>query len=688
MAPTIQTQAQREDGHRSSSHRTVPERSGVVCRVKYCNSLPDIPFDPKFITYPFDQHRFVQYKATSLEKQHKHDLLTEPDLGVTIDLINPDTYRIDPNIVLDPADEKLLEEEIQAPTSSKRSQQHAKVVPWMRKTEYISTEFNRYGVSNDKVEVKIGVSVKQQFTEEEIYKDRDSQIAAIEKTFEDAQKNITQHYSKPRVTPVEVLPVFPDFKMWINPCAQVIFDSDPAPKDVSGSAAVDMMSQAMIRGMMDEEGNQFVAYFLPNEDTLRKRKRDVEEELDYMPEELSQQHAKVVPWMRKTEYISTEFNRYGVSNDKVEVKIGVSVKQQFTEEEIYKDRDSQIAAIEKTFEDAQKNITQHYSKPRVTPVEVLPVFPDFKMWINPCAQVIFDSDPAPKDVSGSAAVDMMSQAMIRGMMDEEGNQFVAYFLPNEDTLRKRKRDVEEELDYMPEELYDYKIAREYNWNVKNKASKGYEENYFFIFRDGDGVYYNELETRVRLSKRRAKAGAQSTTNAVLVCKHRDMNEKELEAQEARRAQLENHEPEDEEEDMDKDTQDSGDEKEKGSESENSDSGSDRDEEDDRRGDNDEEEDEDEEEEERKGSGSESGEDRQARDEEEIFGSDDDSEEDDEGGARRRRRSGSEDEDAEEEGGRASGSASPAHSSSGQSEGGGGQSGSERGSDSSDGSDSE
>lgn len=36
--------------------------------------------------------------------------------------------------------------------------------------------------------------------------------------------------------------------------------------------------------------------------------------------------------------------------------------------------------------------------------------------------------------------------------------------------------------------------------------------------------------RVRLSKRRAKAGTQSTTNAVLMCKHRDMNEKELEAQ--------------------------------------------------------------------------------------------------------------------------------------------------------------
>ncbi|XP_043975168.1 RNA polymerase II-associated factor 1 homolog isoform X2 [Gambusia affinis] len=527
MAPTIQTQAQREDGHRPSSHRTVPERSGIVCRVKYCNSLPDIPFDPKFITYPFDQHRFVQYKATSLEKQHKHELLTEPDLGVTIDLINPDTYRIDPNILLDPADEKLLEEDIQAPSSSKRSQQHA----------------------------------------------------------------------------------------------------------------------------------------------------------------------KVVPWMRKTEYISTEFNRYGVSNEKVEVKIGVSVKQQFTEEEIYKDRESQISAIEKTFEDAQKSVTQHYSKPRVTPVEVLPVFPDFKMWINPCAQVIFDSDPAPKDISGPAGVEMMSQAMIRGMMDEEGNQFVAYFLPNEETLRKRKRDVDEGVDYMPEDLYDYKIAREYNWNVKNKASKGYEENYFFIFRDGDGVYYNELETRVRLSKRRAKAGAQSTTNAVLVCKHRDMNEKELEAQEARKAQLENHEPEDEEEDMDmdKDMQDSGDEKEKGSgsEAENSGSESEREEEDQEQSD---EEDEDRGKRRRKasGSGSESGEERtrEMRDEVEIFGSDDDSDDNEpKNSARSSGEEGSGSEDEAEN--RRSRSASPARSdhSSDRSET-HAPSGSERGSDSSEASDSE
>lgn len=34
-------------------------------------------------------------------------------------------------------------------------------------------------------------------------------------------------------------------------------------------------------------------------------------------------------------------------------------------------------------------------------------------------------------------------------------------------------------------------------------SKGYEENYFFVFRD-DAVTYNELETRVQLRKRRVQ----------------------------------------------------------------------------------------------------------------------------------------------------------------------------------------
>lgn len=94
-------------------------------------------------------------------------------------------------------------------------------------------------------------------------------------------------------------------------------------------------------------------------------------------------------------------------------------------------------------------------------------------------------------------------------MDESGEQFVAYFLPTDETMEKRRKDFVNEVLYDDDEEYEYNMAREYNWNVKSKASKGYEENYFLVMRQ-DGVYYNELETRVRLNKRRQKIGQPQT----------------------------------------------------------------------------------------------------------------------------------------------------------------------------------
>ena len=207
------------------------------------------------------------------------------------------------------------------------------------------------------------------------------------------------------------------------------------------------------------------------------------------------------------------------------------------DENLYLDRESQILAINKTFESAKKPITSHPGKPGVKPVEILPVFPDFDLWKYPFAQVMFDADPAPIEKEKE-----MSQAMIRGVMDESGEQFVAYFLPAEDTMNKRKVDELEGRDYTEEQEYEYNMAREYNWNVKNKATKDYDENYFFVWRD-DCVCYNELETRVKLSKRRVKHNAPS--NSKLVVKHRQLNEQEYKIQEIRNSQLEP--PQDEEE---------------------------------------------------------------------------------------------------------------------------------------------
>ena len=129
MPPTVQ-----QPGRSSRDRRTkqTEKQKQLVGRVRYSNTLPDIPFDPKFISYPFEANRFVQYNPTSLERNFKFDLLTEHDLGVGIDLINPDAYAIDPAVVVDIEDERLLEEETSSSTDSKRSRHHNKAVSWLR----------------------------------------------------------------------------------------------------------------------------------------------------------------------------------------------------------------------------------------------------------------------------------------------------------------------------------------------------------------------------------------------------------------------------------------------------------------------------------------------------------------------------------------------------------------------------
>ncbi|KAM7542287.1 hypothetical protein Aperf_G00000016948 [Anoplocephala perfoliata] len=347
----------------------------VLCRVKYHNNLPELPFDPKFLAYPFESSRFVQYAATSLERNHKHELLCQSNVGVDVDLIDPEAFKIDRNGPLHPDDEKLLEDDDPNADNDRRSR-HRRSVAWMRKTEYLSTE----------------------------------------------------HYNK--------------------------------------------------------------------------------------------------------------FNK----SEKIETKLGHNVKQRFSEEIVYRDKDSQIRAIESTFTAAKKPITNHYSKRDVRAVEVLPVLPDFVLWKYPCAQVIFDDDPT----RSSEHPEEVNEAVIRGMVDNIGDHFVVYFLPTEETKEQRRRDAENHVAYSEDVLYEYDQAREYNWNVKNKTMANYEESYFFVFRDASeeypaGVFYNELETRVRLSKRRKVRSAFGRPQPVrvdtgkvrLMVKHREFNFEESQAQLAR-----------------------------------------------------------------------------------------------------------------------------------------------------------
>jgi len=240
-----------------------------IFKSQYRNTLPDLPSEPKFMQCPFiPLSRFVEYRSTTLEKNYRYELLTEDSSMVKIDLIDPMAYHFNPHekIPLNPKDERLLEDESISQQNIKRSQQHSKVVPWMRKTEYIGTEFSRFGGD------RLKTATKKKTEQEVFYGDRESQIAAIDKTFSDARIPAKKHYSKPGVYAMEETPVLPDVELWKLNFVHSLFDIDPLPYD-EGAARESKLQHAIIRGMMDKEGH-FVGYFAPNESTLRRLKID------------------------------------------------------------------------------------------------------------------------------------------------------------------------------------------------------------------------------------------------------------------------------------------------------------------------------------------------------------------------------------------------------------------------------
>jgi RNA polymerase II-associated factor 1 len=93
------------------------------------------------------------------------------DLGIPIDLVLPETYENnDPSASLDPTDAALLEEEVLQQPESKRAKQHARNVSWLRRTEYISTEYSRPHSSMEGAENKVGYSVKKRLQSMDTYK--------------------------------------------------------------------------------------------------------------------------------------------------------------------------------------------------------------------------------------------------------------------------------------------------------------------------------------------------------------------------------------------------------------------------------------------------------------------------------------------------------------------------------------
>ncbi|KAK5965093.1 RNA polymerase II-associated factor 1 [Trichostrongylus colubriformis] len=273
-----------QPNHKPNSGKHKSRGPDFICKPRFRNTLPDVPFPGKFLPCPFvELERFIDYKPTSLEMEYKFEVQCEMDIGLNLDLIDPNTYKVDNSseIQLNEKDALLLEDEDSNAKQIKRSAQHSKVVPWMRKTQYISSEFNRFGVAADRQEIKVGYNLTKNKENLNIFRDRQSQINLITKSFEDSKVPIRKHFSKKGVTALEEIPILPDFTLWKYPFAVVQFDVDPTPTSFAPELCDSMVTQSYIKGMQDDDGEQFVAHFIPTVETLQKKLNDKEEGRDF-----------------------------------------------------------------------------------------------------------------------------------------------------------------------------------------------------------------------------------------------------------------------------------------------------------------------------------------------------------------------------------------------------------------------
>lgn len=256
--------AKRKSSGKQSLSESLPQ---LVCPVHFTNTLPPIPFPPKFLPFPFNPDRFVEYKDTSLIRGYKYKLAFPNNGTIPVELLNPGKYATPVGARLDQTDKTLA-----TMSHSMQEQQRRQLMEvqtsWLRKAEYLGPEVRFLGTNHSSDN-----KVRADGAEEAHLKDRDSQVRSILKSFEHAQE-VPVHPTRPDLTPVEVMPLLPDQDLWLYPFAQVHFDTDPLSRDRRSALETDRLQQALVMAQRaEDQKDEFLSYFLPTRKCVAERKR-------------------------------------------------------------------------------------------------------------------------------------------------------------------------------------------------------------------------------------------------------------------------------------------------------------------------------------------------------------------------------------------------------------------------------
>ncbi|GLT49017.1 hypothetical protein SLA2020_226030 [Shorea laevis] len=268
-----------------------------LCMLKFQNELPDPSAQPKLMAWRKDTDQFTKYTITSLEKLYKPQLFVEPDLGITLDLLDLSVYK-PPSVrpPLAPEDEELLHgDEAVTPVKKdgirRKERPTDKGVSWLVKTQYISPLSMEY-VKQSLTE-KQAKELREMKRERNIFENlnnRERQTKAIETSFE-VSKLPPVHATNKNLKPVKVTPLLPDFDRENDQFVLVSFDNAPmADLEIYGklksSVRDDHEAKAVLKsyaaiGLDQANPERFLAYMVPSVDELSEDIYDKDEDVSY-----------------------------------------------------------------------------------------------------------------------------------------------------------------------------------------------------------------------------------------------------------------------------------------------------------------------------------------------------------------------------------------------------------------------
>ncbi|KAM3582191.1 hypothetical protein VKS41_005619 [Umbelopsis sp. WA50703] len=257
--------------------------SEFLCRVRYRNNLPPLPFAPKLIAMPSVAQRHVKYETTSLVENTQYPLLIDDEeMGMPIDsaliqfLSETDgdrDVRATPNVRAE--DQALMVPAREDASNLTAGGTRRPLVTWLRRSEYIQADSRTSTTKTETIEANFAYSART--APQRTYETREDQLEGIERTFELPAQ--IQHPRKKHLKVKATYPIFPDSKLEDNVYTIAQFTANPSADDRQiQQQPDDNTDRGIFRPISNphDPSDSYLIWFLPDEQSTRRLKRKKE----------------------------------------------------------------------------------------------------------------------------------------------------------------------------------------------------------------------------------------------------------------------------------------------------------------------------------------------------------------------------------------------------------------------------